>query len=152
MIGIRRVDRHDDAARDWGAALMASSDPWLTLRRSKEICRGALADPRNELLFASDASIDIGLAMVDPKGLAGAPYLKAIVIDEERRSRGAGSALLDHVERVIGRPAGNLFLCVSSFNGRARTLYERRGYAVIGEITDFVVAGASELIMRKRLA
>jgi hypothetical protein len=44
-----------------------------------------------------------------------------------------------------------MFLCVSSFNVRARALYQRLGYALVGELTDFLLPGASELILRKRL-
>lgn len=47
---------------------------------------------------------------------------------------------------------GTWFLCVSSFNPRARALYERLGYELIGELKDFVIDGASELLMRKRLS
>jgi hypothetical protein len=41
---------------------------------------------------------------------------------------------------------------VSSFNDRARVLYERHGYAPVGELKDFIVDGASEIILHKRLA
>ncbi len=45
-----------------------------------------------------------------------------------------------------------MFLCVSSFNGRARALYERHGYRTVGELADYVVDGLSEILMVKRLA
>jgi RimJ/RimL family protein N-acetyltransferase len=38
--------------------------------------------------------------------------------------------------------AKNLFLCVSSFNHRARALYERLGYAALAELEDYVIPGA----------
>jgi ribosomal protein S18 acetylase RimI-like enzyme len=44
-----------------------------------------------------------------------------------------------------------MFLCVSSFNTRARQLYERRGYVQVGEFPGYVIAGASEILMQKRL-
>jgi len=47
--------------------------------------------------------------------------------------------------------ARHIFLCVSSFNGRASQLYERRGYVVVGELKDYVVAGESEILMHKKL-
>jgi RimJ/RimL family protein N-acetyltransferase len=36
-----------------------------------------------------------------------------------------------------------MFLCVSSFNPRARALYERSGYRFVGELPDYVVDGHS---------
>jgi ribosomal protein S18 acetylase RimI-like enzyme len=43
----------------------------------------------------------------------------------------------------------NAFLCVTSFNDRARALYERLGYRYVGELSDFFVRGVSELLYRK---
>ena len=45
-----------------------------------------------------------------------------------------------------------MFLCVSSFNTRARALYERLGYQVVGELRDYVVRGHSEWLLRKSVA
>ena len=45
----------------------------------------------------------------------------------------------------------NVFLCVSAFNAGARRLYERLGYATVGELTDFLAAGQSEILLRKSL-
>jgi ribosomal protein S18 acetylase RimI-like enzyme len=42
-------------------------------------------------------------------------------------------------------------MCVSSFNRDARRLYERLGYQVIGELTDYIVQGHSEILLRKSL-
>jgi RimJ/RimL family protein N-acetyltransferase len=38
---------------------------------------------------------------------------------------------------------------VTSFNHRARALYERLGYEYVGELSDFFVRGVSELLYRK---
>jgi [ribosomal protein S18]-alanine N-acetyltransferase len=40
-------------------------------------------------------------------------------------------------------------MCVSSFNRDARRLYERLGYRVVGELTDYIVEGHSEILLRK---
>jgi ribosomal protein S18 acetylase RimI-like enzyme len=40
---------------------------------------------------------------------------------------------------------------VSSFNVRARRLYERRGYEAVAELEDYVIDGASEILMHKWL-
>jgi ribosomal protein S18 acetylase RimI-like enzyme len=66
------------------------------------------------------------------------------------RGQGVGSALLDAAERWLPE-ARHMFLCVSSFNTRARQLYERCGYTKVGEFPDYVIAGSSEILMHKRL-
>jgi ribosomal protein S18 acetylase RimI-like enzyme len=48
-----------------------------------------------------------------------------------------------------GSGAGGLRRCVSSFNHGARRLYERLGYHVVGELTDYIVEGYSEILLRK---
>jgi hypothetical protein len=40
-------------------------------------------------------------------------------------------------------------MCVSSFNVGARRLYLRHGYEVVGELTDYIVEGHSETLLRK---
>jgi hypothetical protein len=60
-----------------------------------------------------------------------------------------GSALLAFAEERIFREHPNVFICVSDFNPGARRLYERLGYRLVGELADYVVAGHSELLLRK---
>lgn len=43
----------------------------------------------------------------------------------------------------------NVFLCVSSFNHRARAFPLRQGYTVVGELRDYLVAGHSEWLLRR---
>jgi ribosomal protein S18 acetylase RimI-like enzyme len=54
-------------------------------------------------------------------------------------------------ERRIFSETPNAFICVSSFNGGARRLYERLGYQVIGELEDYVIPGHSEILLRKTI-
>jgi ribosomal protein S18 acetylase RimI-like enzyme len=130
---------------------MASSEPWLTLGRELPACRDAVSRPGTELHVARDAGERVGFALVAPYGFAGSPYLASIGVAEAHRSRGIGSQLLDYVETLFGG-RGHLFLLVSSFNERARQLYDRRGYQRVGELPDFLTAGASEIVLHKRLS
>ena len=43
----------------------------------------------------------------------------------------------------------NVFICASSFNPAAQRLYERLGYTVVGELTDYIARGHSEILLRK---
>lgn len=58
---------------------------------------------------------------------------------------------MEFAENLFREEARHLFLCVSSFNARARSFYERRGYQAVGELEDYVIEGASEILMHKRL-
>ena len=60
-----------------------------------------------------------------------------------------GTALVAFAEERIFREHRNVFICVSDFNPGARRLYERLGYRLVGELTDYIVAGHSELLLRK---
>lgn len=139
------------ADRDWAAALMAGSDPWLRLGATLDSLRHMCFDPRYEVWVAVRDGQRLGVAVLQDKGLAGSPYLKSIAVDPELRGHGVGSALLDFAEARWSGEARWFFLCVSSFNRRARDLYERRGYGVVGELPDQVVDGSSETVMRKRI-
>jgi hypothetical protein len=45
----------------------------------------------------------------------------------------------------------NLFACVSDFNTTARQFYERNGYREVGPLPDLLMAGASEILLRKTI-
>ena len=92
-----------------------------------------------------------GFIRIHPRGVAGSPYVASVAGTEAGRGRGAGTALLDATEARYPE-ARYVFLCVSSFNTRARALYEKHGYRLVGELPDYVVDGFSELLMGKRLA
>ena len=124
--------------------------------------------------------VDIGEAFLDEDDLVSDWQRPSVVLDEETvvvasgdelvaygevyrgradvfvhpsaRGRGLGTALIAFAERRILREVPNVFLCVSSFNTRARTLYLRLGYEVVGELRDYIVRGHSEWLLRKSVA
>jgi len=136
---------------EWAARLMAASDPWITLGRGLDQCRAACQRTGFLLFVARVGEERCGFALVNPRGVAGSPYLAAIAAAPAWRSRGAGAALLDHCERHAALTSRHFFLCVSSFNTRARAFYSRHGYRQVGEFDDYIIEGASELLMYKRL-
>jgi ribosomal protein S18 acetylase RimI-like enzyme len=58
---------------------------------------------------------------------------------------------MDFAEKRMLREASNVFIMVSSFNDGAKRLYERRGFEIVGELKDFIVAGHYEVLMRKNI-
>ncbi len=135
---------------EWCARVMASNEPWITLRRDLEACRAALVRPGTELFVAREKERPAGFILLASYGLAGSPYIASIAVAEEARGHGVGSQLLRFAEEhFAGR--GHIFLLVSSFNPGAHQLYRRHGYEFSGELKDYVVPGHSELILHKRL-
>lgn len=133
---------------EWCATEMASSEPWITLRRGFEDAMRILSDPTKEVWVGWQAGQRTGFLILNMQG-AFTPYLQTICVARAARGRGTGSALLDWLEQRAFARAKNLFLCVSSFNPGARRLYERRGFETIGTLRDYVVAGHDEILMRK---
>ena len=140
-----------DADREWCAQLMAGSEPWITLGRGIEQCRAVCRHPEYELFVAQAQGRCQGFLLLHPRGAMGSPYVASIAVRPEARGKGLGTRLLRFVEdRYRGR-ARHIFLCVSSFNPRARQLYERLGYETVGELKDYIIEGASEVLMHKWL-
>jgi ribosomal protein S18 acetylase RimI-like enzyme len=136
---------------EWAAGVMAGSDPWMTLGRSYDACLAACRDLQDELFIAETGGERCGLVLVRPRGIAGAPYIVSIAAAASFRSRGVGHAMIASVAERVARHARHLFLCVSSFNPRAKAMYEREGFVQVGELPDFCIDGASELLMCLRL-
>jgi ribosomal-protein-alanine N-acetyltransferase len=145
-MNIRAIAAADEASQC--AAMMCATDPWLRLGRNYDECLGILGDTTCETYVAEDGGRIAGFVMINMHG-AFIGYIRAVCVAAESRGSGLGSQLIAFAEERIFRDSPNVFLCVSSFNERARALYERLGYEPIGELRDYLVRGASEFLMRK---
>lgn len=133
------------------ARLMAGSEPWITLRRSYEDSFKMLRDPFREVYVAAYRDRFAGFMILQMNG-AFRGYIQTIAILPEWRNRRIGTRLVAFAEERIFRETPNVFICVSSFNDRAKDLYLRLGYDIVGELKDFIVAGHSEILLRKTIA
>lgn len=107
----------------------------------------------DELVVAADERGPLGFAWWVPRGaFARSPYLRLLVVAPEATGRGIGGALLDAVEARAAPMAADLFLLVTHDNVAAQRFYARRGYAEVGRLADYVVAGITEIVLRKRLS
>ncbi|MFN8240509.1 MAG: GNAT family N-acetyltransferase [Bacteroidales bacterium] len=140
-----------DEEKDWTARLIAGSEPWLTLGTSLETCLRFCHDNEYLVFTAHLGSLPCGSMVIHPRGLASSPYLKSIVVASEFRGKKVGSALLDFAENYFRERSKHFFMCVSSFNPRARKLYESLGYKQVGEFPDYIVPGESEILLHKRI-
>ncbi len=132
------------------ARMMAGSEPWVTLGRGYEESLALVSDSSREMYVASQDGRVLGFLILNMAG-AFVGYVQTICVAEVARSRGIGSRLLQFAEERVFRESPNVFLCVSSFNPRARALYERLGYELVGELTDYIVSGHSEHLLRKTI-
>jgi ribosomal-protein-alanine N-acetyltransferase len=132
------------------ARLMASSEPWLTLGRTYEASLTIIQDPTREVYLLWNDGVIAGFVILCVTG-AFVGYIQTVCIHPDCRGQGWGSRLVAFAEQRILREFPNVFLCVSSFNPDARRLYERLGYTVVGELTDYIVRGHSEILLRKTI-
>jgi ribosomal-protein-alanine N-acetyltransferase len=148
-LNIRKLQGPEEAREC--ARLMAGSEPWITLRRSYDFSLKMLSDPSREIHVALVGDRIIGFVVLRMTGaLVG--YIQTIALKPEWRNKGLGSRLLKFAEDRIFQETPNVFMCVSSFNTQAQRLYNRLGYEVIGELKDYIVAGHSEILLRKTIA
>ena len=143
---IRALATDDEAAQC--ARLMAGSDPWITLGRGYEASLQRIKDPSREVYVAIDESSVTGCLILCMVG-AFVGYLQTVIVAPDAQGKGIGSQLVEFAEDRIFKESPNAFLCVSSFNSGARRLYERLGYRYVGELSDYIVRGHSELLFRK---
>lgn len=130
---------------------MAASEPWVTLGRTVETCSAICSHPQHELFVARAEGRPLGFILLHPAGAMGSPYVRSVAVAPEARGKGLGTRLMAFAEERYQGQARHIFLCVSSFNPRARQLYERLGYQVVGELKDYILRGASELLLHKWL-
>jgi ribosomal protein S18 acetylase RimI-like enzyme len=148
-IEIRRLEGGADA--EICARMMANSEPWITLRRNYEASLKILTDPSREVYLAMLGNDIVGFTILNMHG-AFVGYIQSVCVAPQWRGKGFGSKLMDYVEKRILSETPNVFICVSSFNGRVQKLYERRGYEVVGELKNWIVPGHSEILLRKTVA
>lgn len=135
---------------EWCAKVMSGADPWIRLGRTHAVCLERLTRAGSELYIARRDGARAGFLLLDRHGVAGSPYVASVACAAEVRGQGIGSAMLAFAERRYP-DARFIFLCVSSFNVKARRLYERLGYALVGTLKDYIINGVDEHLMMKRL-
>lgn len=123
-----------------------------------EAWRAEITDPSYAFRLAEVAREPVGFVKLGPLTLpvetaARAVELQQIYILHGFQGRGIGRALMDWALEQAGlRGAGEIYLTVYTDNQRARRVYERYGFEVIGQYAFMVGDQADEdLIMRKPL-
>ncbi|TMF62392.1 MAG: GNAT family N-acetyltransferase [Chloroflexi bacterium] len=136
------------------ATLMATSP---LLHRYRVTARGAKASlaegmrERDVVLVAVDGDAVLGFAwVIVTRALDHAAYLRLLIVAQTHQSRGLGAALLARAEREARATRCRHFvLLVTKTNRRARSFYERQGYARVGDLAGFVRPGIAESLYLK---
>ncbi len=108
---------------------------------------------KEELYVAKDVNANIiGCMRVDEKGmLSRFPLLRLIAVKREYRGKGFGTEMLRFYESKYKGKTSRIFLCVSSFNDKAKKLYFSLGFEEIGKINGLYKKGITEYILMKEL-
>jgi ribosomal protein S18 acetylase RimI-like enzyme len=132
------------------ASMMCSTEPWITIGRTFDESLALMQDPTREVYVAYAEGKLQGFLILNMKG-AFVGYIQTVCVEAGARGSGLGTRLVRFAEERIFSESPNVFLCVSSFNPRARALYEKLGYQLIGELKDYIIRGQSEFLMRKTI-
>jgi len=130
------------------AAMMAGTDPWITLGLDYELCLKAFEGKCKEIYIVKTENEICGFVILQVCG-SFSGYIQTICISESYRGRGIGRKLLAFSEERILEFSPNVFICVSSFNKGAAKLYYDFGFKLVGELENFIKTGYSELLLRK---
>lgn len=131
------------------AILMSTSEPWITLKRDYISSFNTIGNPEKELYVAVDNNNKLlGFVLIDMRG-AFVGYIQSICVNPEDRGQGTGTSLLEFAQERIFRESPNVFIAVSSFNHRAKKLYESLGFEYVGTLKDYIVKGYDEILLRK---
>ena len=130
------------------AMMMAKTDPWITLQLDYYECLKAFEGSAKEVWVVQIEKEIAGFVILQVGGTFKG-YIQTICIDEAFRGKGIGKRLLQFCEERILKISPNIFICVSSFNKGAISLYEEFGFKLVGKLDNFVKEGFTELLLRK---
>ncbi len=130
------------------AAMMCSTDPWITLKMNYDLCLTAFEGTCKEIYVMHIQNEIAGFVIVQTGGTFSG-YIQTICINQKYRGRRLGTKLLQFCEDRILKFSPNVFICVSSFNEGAIKLYYEFGFKLIGRMENFVREGFDELLLRK---
>jgi len=131
------------------AEIAAVSEPWKTLNEDIDFSRYISLKQAYVCLKHGEAA---GFVIFTPGPVfARGGYLRAVGVAPERRRQGIGRKLMSFAETATARCSPNFYLCVSSFNRRAKAFYKSLGYKQVGKIPGLISADASECIFWKQL-
>ena len=133
------------------AQMMVANDPWKAVGRSLNQAITNFSTPQHSCYSLKvDGNLE-GFLVLILNGFLGGGFIKSIMVSEKYQGQGVGGQLLDFAEQQIFSRYANAYICVSSFNEDAKRLYLRRGFKVVANLEQLIVAEHDELLLRKTL-
>lgn len=133
-------------------SLLALENLFPSDRMNRAALRRFLRVPNARLWVAVQHKIIVGNVLLLLRTGADHGRVYSVVVAPEARGQGLGEQLIATAERhtkTLGR--SRLRLEVRRDNKAARKLYEKRGYAVIAQLSDYYEDGAAGLRLEKLL-
>src|SRR5579859_6114273 len=109
---IRTFETTADA--EWAAAIMANSEPWMTLGTGYEHSLRLLNNDARERYLAEVSGEPAGFLVISMQG-AFVGYIQLVGVAANFRGQGVGRSLIEFAEQRIFRETPNVFICVSDF-------------------------------------
>lgn len=137
------------------APLLATMDPWARLGlppASLLSFLGGEARPGvSRWCLESDGAVAGAIVLIEAWLLG--PYVQHLSVLPAYQGSGLGSAAMAWIEaRARQRGDRNLWVCASSFNGRALAFYAHHGFVRVGVLEGLLRQGLDEILLRKPLA
>lgn len=130
---IEAAYRGDSARRGW----THEADLLGGQRTDIEALAGIVGDPAQRLLVARGSAGLAGCIQITPKD-GGIGYLGLLAVDPEVQANGLGARLIAAAEvHLAGLGATTVEMTVIRQRTELIAYYERRGYALTGELRDF---------------
>jgi diamine N-acetyltransferase len=131
---------------------LAAIEPWSILNYPAAALTAFLTadDPALSRRVIRAGGETAGLIAIRHPWLQG-PYLQLLALLPAFQGRGLGGVMLRWFEGQATPQNRWLWLCYSSFNRRAGGFYARHGFDEVAGLTDLLVDGQTEVLMRKRI-
>ena len=131
--------------------MMAQSDPWTTLKMSYEQCLPAFSGECKEIYVLEFDHQIAGFVILQMCGTFRG-YIQTLFVAEPFRGKGLSKMLLDFCQERILKVSPNIFICVSSFNEKAKKIYLNYGFQQVGILDNFIKKGFDEILLRKSVS
>lgn len=141
------------AQADQVGQALTQMDPWKRLGFGAQALTGYLNRPDPSLSrFAILHDGDLVGALATRSPWLRGPYLELLAILPHAQGLGLGKqALTWAFAKAQSKGALNFWACVSAFNLSARGFYAHMGFIEAAELTDLVISGENEILLRKVL-
>jgi ribosomal-protein-alanine N-acetyltransferase len=134
------------------AGLRSGSDPWRGRGETSEHSQQAITKLRPFVQVAKYQNHIIGYVTIERDGpVAGAAYMRNIVVKSELRQKGVGTLLLNHARQVARElHRRTLALRVDPANSAAVSFYRKAGFTTVATVVS-KKSGKLRLLMSREL-